>query len=136
ELDVLLGSIHPNLINLIDFGSSIEKRCHFLALEWIDGKDFVTASHKVSRHHFYSMITQVCRALDFLHKRGLLHGDLKPTNLLVALPQSGLESPHVKLIDFESSTAADTPSTIGLLGSPHYLAPEIIQGREPTIASD
>ena len=78
ELEALLHVAHPNLITLFDFGQTLHTDQYYLAFEYFPGQDFVTASRSVSLHQFYSMLAQVCMALDALHRRGYVHGDLKP----------------------------------------------------------
>jgi len=83
ELEVLCTSNHPNLVRLLEFGCTLDTGEEFLALEWLQGEDFVSASKKATRRGFYAMLAQACRALDYIHHRGMVHGDLKPHNLMV-----------------------------------------------------
>ena len=137
ELDVLCNTSHPNLIRLLDFGQSLDRIEDFLALEWVEGCDFVSASKNASKHHFYSMLVQVCRALEHLHVRGFVHGDLKPQNLLVSQDPNSKEGPPlVKLLDFSYTTSVGSLPINGVEGSPQYLAPEVIEGKPTTHTSD
>ncbi len=137
ELEVLSTCNHPNLIRLLDFGQVQGTGDDFLALEWFQGKDFVSASLAATRPQFYSMLAQVCSGLDYLHSRGLVHGDLKPQNLLVSSQSaSDAQPPIVKLLDFGYSTFSCTTARQYVQGSPQYMAPEVIQGFPPTFASD
>ena len=73
------------------------------------------------------------RGLDALHERGILHRDVKPSNVL--LDDDG----HGALTDFGLARAADSTRLTRdgqLLGTPHYLAPELIEGQEATRSSD
>ncbi|PYS97472.1 MAG: hypothetical protein DMF50_00585, partial [Acidobacteria bacterium] len=137
ELAVLAETSHPNLIALLDHGRTTDSGANFLAFEYVSGTDFVSASRDVSQHQFYAMLAQVCRGLDYLHCRGLIHGDLKPQNLLVsAQGASKREAPLVKLVDVGFSTSLRKPSDGKLRGSATYLAPETILGERPTTSSD
>jgi serine/threonine protein kinase len=137
ELRVLSKVNHPNIRHLIGFGRTIGTDSCFLVLEHIDGRDFVSASRTMSQHHFHSMIVEILRALDYLHRKGLTHGDLKPQNILVASSSpSKPGQPIVKLIDLGFGIDGSYSGQDLLKGTPLYLAPEIIRGQRPTIRSD
>ncbi len=137
ELEVLSNTSHPNLVKLTDFGKTLGDRSDFLAFEWADGEDFLSASKRVSRLHFYSMIAQVCAGLDHLHRRGYVHGDLNPNNIWVTTgPGSTSLEPTVKILDFGYAMRNDASSSDIVMVSPHYIAPEIIKGTRCTCASD
>ena len=79
------------------------------------------------------LAAQLARGLDLLHDRGILHRDVKPSNIL--LEGDGAAA----LSDFGIARAADSTRLTEdgqLLGTPHYLAPELVEGRDATRASD
>jgi serine/threonine protein kinase len=79
------------------------------------------------------LAAHLAQGLDALHARGIVHRDLKPGNVLFT------EDGTAVIVDFGLARAADsTRLTLDgqLLGTPHYLAPELIEGREATPASD
>jgi serine/threonine protein kinase len=79
------------------------------------------------------LAAQLGRGLDLLHRRGILHRDVKPSNVLLA------EDGTAALTDFGVARTADSTRLTEegqVVGTPHYLAPEVIEGREATPASD
>src|SRR5207245_5072704 len=137
ELEALLHVAHPNLITLFDFGQTLHTDQYYLAFEYFPGQDFVTASRSVSLHQFYSMLAQVCMALDALHRRGYVHGDLKPQNMMVLSQSAGhITSPIVKLCDLGYAHGAGLSPWTALRGCASYMAPELVEGERPTSCAD
>ena len=75
---------------------------------------------------------ELCRAVSAVHEAGLVHGDIKPQNVM----REG--SGRVVLMDFGSSQSRDQTRTVGeqLTGTPHYLAPEVLNSGTPSVAGD
>src|SRR5712691_3441126 len=129
ELAILSRVTHPNIVTFLDFGKTFGSLQDYLVFEYIPGKDFVTASNQVSKHQFFDMIAQVCRALDFLHGHGFVHGDLKPQNIVVQLDgRSQFQSPKVKLCDLGCAGDLSRLPDHRPEGSANYLAPELVRG--------
>src|SRR5262249_11206643 len=125
ELEVLCSTSHPNIIRLLDFGYTLDTGEDALVLEWVDGLDFQSASQHASRSHFCEMLFQVCAALDHIHSRGFIHGDLNPSNLIVTVPaEAPTTPPCVKMFDFEYATTPGSPTLPAFVGTPLYAAPE------------
>jgi serine/threonine protein kinase len=83
--------------------------------------------------HAVALAGQIARGLDALHSRSILHRDVKPSNVLLT------EDGTAALADFGLALLADSTrvtDTGVLLGTPHYLAPELIAGGDATVASD
>ena len=135
EFLTLIALRHPHLARVFDFGGT-EREIYFTS-EFIDGEDFLKSGERADLNTVFQWIVQMLRGLDFLHRRGILHLDLKPENVLVGDPEKS-GNPAVKLIDFGSAEWKRR----GILhsgevsGTPPYTAPEILQGRPPTPASD
>ncbi|MCB9682043.1 MAG: serine/threonine protein kinase [Alphaproteobacteria bacterium] len=131
EARTLASFDHPHIVTLYDFGVLDDGRA-FLAMEYIDGPRLTDLLRDGPMHPLRvgTLICQVGRALRYAHKRGVIHRDLKPSNILVRKTDNG--EPHVKLVDFgiakvERDPEHDTGHGV-LLGSPHYMAPEQIDG--------
>ncbi len=135
EFSALTLLQHPHLAKVFDFGMT-EKELYFTS-EFIAGQDILASTYKADLNTSFQLIIQVLQALDFLHRRGVLHLDLKAANILVTDPDKTGEM-VVKLIDF--GTAAwrkKTQLASGeFAGTPPYTAPEIIQEKRPDSTSD
>lgn len=128
EFVTLSRLAHPNIARVFDFGS--DQDSYFLVEEFIDGADLFEATHQVDYNQVLSVLVQLLRALDFMHRRGVLHGDLKAENILVVRNASLSQTDAVKLIDFglarhlKEVQAHQRPS-----GTLPFMAPEILLGK-------
>ncbi len=130
EFRVLAALAHPRLARVYDFGQlppssplpgSEGRGGYFLTREFIDGSDLRTASTGAQLGEILRFAADVASALEVLHRAGMLHGDLKPANVIVT-PER-----RVHLIDFGLARAeGDGGAPAGTLA---YLAPEALQGR-------
>ncbi len=119
---------HPNLVNVLDFGS-IEEGQPYLVMEYLEGEDLDRRIHRVGAVPLANAIQiarQVASALAVVHAKGIVHRDLKPANVfLVQVPG---EPDFVKVLDFGVSKikAARTKLTDActVLGTPEYMSPE------------
>jgi hypothetical protein len=129
---------HPNLVRLDELFE--ENGVWFFTMELVDGTDWLTyvRPHNGSSEGPYesrirSTLVQIVEALSALHATGTVHRDVKPSNVLV--------SPHggVKLLDFGLAAQPERivdPMADGLVGTPNYMAPELLRMREPLPAGD
>jgi serine/threonine-protein kinase len=131
EAETLASLDHPHIVTLYDFGELPDGR-YFLVMELIEGPRFtdLIKPGPLQPPHAVHLILQVCRALRYAHKRGVVHRDLKPGNLLVKRDEEGNE--HVKVVDFGlvKQVADDQSITRAgmILGSPHCMSPEQVRG--------
>ncbi|HEY2517572.1 MAG TPA: protein kinase, partial [Polyangiaceae bacterium] len=128
---------HPNIIEIIDVGQT-EDSSLFLVMELLTGVSLETAirrqSPPMSVSEFISVMVQVARALAAAHKSGVIHRDLKPTNIFLHKDREGAAVP--KLLDFgvskflEEEKGSSQSLTIAgtVLGSPLYMSPEQAMG--------
>jgi len=127
EFEVLAGLRHPRLASVHDLGSTADGRV-FFSRDFVVGDDLLTASAGMGLREFVSLAVEVCRALEPLHRAGLVHGDIKPRNAIIG--GDGV----ARLIDFSFAR----PSGAGAIrrGTGHYMAPEVIEERTLDVRSD
>jgi predicted Ser/Thr protein kinase len=114
---------HPNIVTIHESGEA--GGLPFLLMEYIDGVTLREAmvNRLLTTTEALAVIPQVCDALDFAHRTGVVHRDIKPENILI--DQTG----RVKIADFGLAKLAD-PQNVTLtrtqqaMGTPHYMAPE------------
>lgn len=126
--------VHPNIPEVYDFGVLPPPNHQlFFTSEFVDGKPLDSLAESWSPSQLQVILVQLCRALSFLHSRGLLHRDIKPQNILGRLDADG-QIALLKLVDF--GLAAQRGEGTDAAGTIEYLAPEIIGGSPATVASD
>ena len=126
---------HPNIVTVHDAGT--EGPLNYLVMEVIEGrslKEYGKGKAPLPVHRALSAIVDCCRALDYSHARGILHRDIKPANVMLS------SSGSAKLLDFGIAVGLDADAGLArkapVLGTPNYMSPEQILGRELTPASD
>nr|DBA24772.1 TPA: hypothetical protein GDO54_012384 [Pyxicephalus adspersus] len=124
EVSIITMLSHPNIVKLIDnFETDNEI---YLILEYIKGGDLfdaITESIKFTEHDAALMMTDMCKALVYIHSKNIVHRDLKPENLLVQQNPDG--SATLKLADFGLAVYVTEP-IFTVCGTPTYVAPEIL----------
>jgi eukaryotic-like serine/threonine-protein kinase len=122
--------VHPNIVQVFDFGLDRETQQHFIVMEHVPGHS--CAELLRDRGHLdvdqaVEIVAQACRGLDYAHRNGLVHRDVKPGNLLVS------DNDVVKLADFgiARATGQSSITQVGsVLGTAAYLSPEQARGEE------
>jgi eukaryotic-like serine/threonine-protein kinase len=122
--------VHPNIVQVFDFGFDERQHQHFIVMEHVHGRSCAELLRDRGRfgvEQAVEVITQACRGLDYAHRNGVIHRDVKPGNLLVS------DAEVVKLADFGIARATDQSSITqggSVLGTAAYLAPEQARGEE------
>jgi serine/threonine-protein kinase len=122
--------VHPNIVQVFDFGFDEGHHQHFIVMEHVSGHscaELLRDRGYLEVDEAVEIITQACRGLDYAHRNGVVHRDVKPGNLLVS------DADVVKLADFGIARAANQSSITqvgSVLGTAAYLAPEQARGEE------
>jgi serine/threonine protein kinase len=124
EFRLLAELHHPNLCEVYDFGTLRDGRSYF-TMEYIEGKNIFTASKGLSYERLYGWVVQLCRALQYIHSKGLIHYDIKPGNVLIQYSEN---TTCVKLMDFGLVGEQRIKGGILIKGTLPYIAPEVIKG--------
>ncbi len=137
---------HPNIVRIYDLGK--QDRNYYIAMEYIPGEDLRTILRKVSKQsklvpqqHTLHIISSVCEALDYAHKKkdatgkplGIIHRDISPQNVMVSYEG------NVKLLDFgiAKATTQSNETEAGVLkGKYAYMSPEQAKGQKLDNRSD
>ncbi len=135
--------VHPNIVTVYDFGRSDEGHL-YMVMELLEGwtlGDLIHYRAPLQPGLAIAIAVQICDALDEAHRRRFAHRDLKPDNVLVTAVEDGL---WAKVLDFGIARAIRDKdaglevnhSTVEIAGTPSYMSPEQILGKEPDTRSD
>jgi serine/threonine-protein kinase len=123
--------VHPNIVQVFDFGLDEASGRHYIVMELIRGRsgaEILREEGVLGVKDTVAIIAQACRGLDYAHRNGVVHRDVKPGNLLRA------DDGVLKLADFGIAKAASEESAItqvgSVIGTAAYLAPEQAAGEQ------
>jgi serine/threonine protein kinase len=124
---------HPSIVDIHEVGQSEGQ--HFIVMEFLRGETLRErmARERLTPEEAQKILSQIAGAIDAVHAAGIVHRDIKPTNIML-LPDG-----TAKLLDFGIACSSDetTITSTGILvGSPSYLSPEQIKGEAGTAATD
>ncbi len=132
--------IHPNIVQVYDTG--VDDHRHYIVMEYVEG---LSGAQILQRQGPLAPQTaaeagiQACAGLDYAHRRGIIHRDVKPGNLMIDGGPVGGGEMTVKLTDFGIARALEQTriTQVGsVVGTAAYLAPEQVRGEEATPATD
>jgi serine/threonine protein kinase len=128
---------HPNIVQVFDSGQDAPSGRHYIVMEFVEGPscaDLLRQHRMFDAEDTVRIVRDACHGLDYAHRAGVIHRDVKPGNLLVAS-----ETGTTKLADFGIAKAAEQTriTQVGsVLGTAAYLSPEQAAGDETGIGSD
>ncbi len=114
---------HPNIVGVYETGTHHEQ--HYIAMEFVPGSSLAElfANRTIDLRDTARIVAEIARAVHFLHERQVLHGDLKPSNILVT------EDGRPVLLDFGLAQIRGAHGGGNdIVGTPGYVAPEVIRG--------
>ncbi len=132
---------HTNIVRFIDLDR--EEDLYFIVMEWLEGKSLAdilddSSTKKIDKEMALDIIRQLGKALNYAHRRGVIHADVKPGNIILS------PSGEVKLFDFGIARVrqkrTDVPSEFdpAVLGAvtPAYSSMQVLTGEEPVASDD
>jgi eukaryotic-like serine/threonine-protein kinase len=132
--------IHPNIVQVYDTG--VDDGRHYIVMEYVEGRSGAQILQRrgpLEPETAAELGVQACSGLDYAHRRGIIHRDVKPGNLMVVGGPVGGGEMTVKLTDFGIARAMEQTriTQVGsVVGTAAYLAPEQVRGEEATPATD
>ena len=132
EVEIMANVRHPNLVRMIEAGQA--EKTLWTIMEYIDGATltYLTVYGHSKETHIAYFAREILKALKCLHNNRIMHRDIKSDNIMVT------EDGRVKLIDlgFGAYMKDDERGRMSVLGTPNYMAPELIKGNLYTYAVD
>ncbi len=134
------GLNHPAIVSVYDTGEEVSGGEHlpYIVMEYVEGrtlKDVIIEEVKLMPQRALEIVADVCAALEFSHKHGIIHRDIKPANVMLTRAGS------VKVMDFGiaraiSGTTSTMTATSAVIGTAQYLSPEQARGEAVDARSD
>ncbi|MBI4666358.1 MAG: serine/threonine protein kinase [Nitrospinae bacterium] len=128
---------HPNIVTIYDAGEEAtpDGTMVYIAMEFLSGRGLdwhINNRTFTNLEEIVNIVRQIAEGLDYAHKRGVIHRDVKPANIIVT------EENIPKLTDFGLARLSDSSLTMTgtILGTPNYMSPEQVQGRQVDARSD
>ncbi len=118
---------HPNIVTIFDVGKS--GNVAYIAMEFLEGRelrDILNDGQRLPVGQVLDLVEQVAQGLEYAHEKGIVHRDVKPSNIMV------VHGWHAKITDFgiaRMASATVRTQTGMVLGSPKYMSPEQVLGK-------
>ena len=125
---------HPNIVNIYDV--SVRDNIKYIVMEFVEGitlKNYMKHREVLNLREIVSYTTQILRALDHAHKKGIVHRDIKPQNIML------LKNGIIKVMDFgiaKLPNAETVTMTDKAIGTVYYISPEQVGGKNVDARSD
>ena len=123
---------HPNIVPMLEVGEV--GQTPFICMELLQGKTLseLIETESLSEHSACELASKICQAVHYAHQQGILHRDIKPTNIIVD------ENGEPYLLDFglakQSTLSNDLTSSGAIIGTPAYMSPEQASGQQNRIS--
>ncbi|MBX9722783.1 MAG: serine/threonine protein kinase, partial [Candidatus Obscuribacterales bacterium] len=132
---------HPNVVNVFDFGLTDDDQQPYLVMDFLEGKTLaqtLKSRKRIPHKEALPIFLEICDGLAAAHEQGIVHRDMKPSNILLQDVPGGK---RVRLVDFGIAKMIDVEGqhitkTGELFGSPLYMSPEQCDGRKLDTRSD
>jgi serine/threonine-protein kinase len=125
---------HPGIVTIYDVEQQGELA--YIAMEYVDGPtldQLLSEPQPLAPNRIFSILAQTAAALDYAHGKGIVHRDIKPANIMIAADGTA------KITDFgiaKINTSDQFTMTGSIVGTPHYMSPEQVQGQPVDGRSD
>jgi predicted Ser/Thr protein kinase len=125
---------HPSIVTIYDVEQQNELA--FIAMEYVDGPtldQILSQPRPIDPERMFRLLAQTAAALDYAHQKGIVHRDIKPANIMIAADGTA------KITDFgiaKITTSEQLTMTGSIVGTPHYMSPEQVQGQPVDGRSD
>jgi len=125
---------HRNICRMFDLGE--EKGIHYITMEYVSGEDlksFIRRARQLTTGTAINIAKQVCEGLAEAHRLGVVHRDLKPQNVMVD------KEGNARIMDFGIARSLKAKGITGagvMIGTPEYMSPEQVDGKDPNQRSD
>jgi serine/threonine-protein kinase len=128
---------HPNIVTIFDVGEA--DAGPYIAMEHLEGQTLdrlMVSGQHVSPRQAVIYGIQLAEALDYSHKRGIVHRDVKPSNIIVLGERDGIRITDFGIAHMETTGTAQRTILGTVLGTPQYMSPEQIEGQQVDGRSD
>ena len=127
EAQAAASLTHPNIVSVFDVGC--ENGVHYIVMEFVEGvtlKEYIQRNGVLPWRQALDFAVQICQAIEYAHKKGIIHRDIKPQNIMVC------ENNVLKVMDFgiarNLNKNGQTQDGKNAIGTVHYISPEQARG--------
>lgn len=128
---------HPNIVTVFDVGE--DNNHPYIAMELVDGPtlaDYLREKKILTTVEIVEIGIELTRALDYAHRKGIVHRDVKPGNIMLSRDTHTVKVADFGICRIDDSDATQQTQVGGVLGTPHYMSPEQVLGQKVDARSD
>lgn len=126
EVSVLKSLDHPNIIRVYEYFEDLKRM--YIVMEYCSGGELfeeIIRRKNFNEANAAQIMIQIFSVLSYIHSKNIVHRDLKPENILLEEQHDVL---NIKIIDFGTAITIKGKTIAGMIGTPYYIAPEVILG--------